>query len=137
MTRNHAMLAERLTRYLRWHLRDLQAQHRCDWGVWVKEVVKHYNNGTDEKPTHTTTYLNPNEGHEDKNALEVKLNLVMQAKHNRKYPEIHTGYTVKICPQRNSIKGTCPTGPTKLTQLHLNQSHMVLLSIIQGRERGS
>ena len=96
VTRNHAMFAERFTRYLRWHLHDLQAQHGGDWNVWYTQVVKHYNQGTDEKPTHTTTKLSPNEGHQDKNALDVKLNLVMQAKHNRKYPEIREGDKVKI-----------------------------------------
>ena len=64
--------------------------------MWAKEIVKNYNKGTDEKPTHETTKLSPNEGHEDKNALDVKLNLVMQAKRNRSYPPLSKGDEVKI-----------------------------------------
>ena len=96
VTRNHAMFAERFTRYLRWHLHDRQAAHGGDWGVWAQDVVKRYNEGTDEKPTHATTKLSPNEGHQDKNALDVKLNLVMAAKRNRTYPELREGDQVKI-----------------------------------------
>jgi hypothetical protein len=96
VTRNHAMFAERFTRYLRWHLHDLQTTQGGDWGVWAQKVVSDYNKGTDEKPTHATTKLSPNEGHEDKNALDVKLNLVMAAKRNRTYPELREGDQVKI-----------------------------------------
>ena len=96
VTRRHAMFAERFTRYLRWHLRDRQKRFGGDWGVWASDIVKNYNKGTEEKPTHTTTKLSPDEGHKDENALDVKLNLVMQAKRDRNYPPLEEGDRVKI-----------------------------------------
>jgi hypothetical protein len=39
VTRKHAMLAERFTRFLRWHLRDRQERFGGDWGVYAKQIV--------------------------------------------------------------------------------------------------
>lgn len=64
--------------------------------MWATEIVKNYNKGTDEKPTHATTKVSPEEGHKDENALEVKLNPVMQAKRDRSYPPLSKGDKVKI-----------------------------------------
>ena len=40
--------------------------------------------------------MSPNKAHDLKNALEVKSNLVLKEKHNRKYPNIREGDYVKV-----------------------------------------
>ena len=43
----------------------------------------------------------PNEAEDDKNALDVKLQLVMQAKRDRKYPPLSKGDSVKIYQKKS------------------------------------
>ena len=107
VTRRHAMFAERFTRYLRWHLRDRQSRFGGDWGVWATEIVKNYNKGTEEKPSHATTKLSPDEGHKDENVLEAKLYLAMEAKRNRSSPPLSEGDKVKIY-QKKTLRGPNP-----------------------------
>ena len=101
ITRRHAMFAERFTRYLRWHLRDMQKQHNEDWVSLLPYVLKAYNKGTTSRPVHSTTKVTPDEAHDDKNALEVKLGIVMAAKRDRKYPPMSVGDKVKIYQKKS------------------------------------
>jgi hypothetical protein len=96
VARKHAMFAERFIRYLRWHLKDRQTITKEDWVKLLPNIVNQYNNGNAKRPIHTSTGLTPNEGHDDRNALAVKLGWVMQAKRDRKYPHVSEGDKVKI-----------------------------------------
>ena len=91
VTRRHAMFAERFTRYLRIRLRARQLKQNKPWEALVHKIVQQYNS-----TAHSTTRMTPNEAQEDKNALDVKLSLVMQAKRDRRYPPLGKGDRVKI-----------------------------------------
>ena len=45
---------------------------------------------------HSSTKLTPNEAHDDKNNMDVKVNLTRREKTTRKYEEINENDTVKI-----------------------------------------
>jgi hypothetical protein len=96
VTRNHAMFAERFIRYLRWTLKDMQKTHNEDWVNLLPDVVRNYN-----KRKHDTTKLSPNESSKDENSLETKLNIVMQAKRDRKYPPLTEGDRVKLYQKKS------------------------------------
>ena len=51
-----------------------------------------YNN----KLKHSSTNHTPNEARNNKNELNVKINMLMHSKHNRKYPMLKIGDKVKI-----------------------------------------
>jgi hypothetical protein len=95
-TRRHAMFAERFTRYLRFRLRQRQLKFNKQWESLVHKIVQQYNSNP-----HTTTHMSPNEAQDDRNALDVKLQLVMQAKRDRKYPPLHEGDQVKIYQKKS------------------------------------
>ena len=54
-------------------------------------VLKKYNSSK-----HSSTKLTPNEAHDDKNNMDVKVNLTRREKTTRKYEEINENDTVKI-----------------------------------------
>jgi hypothetical protein len=51
-----------------------------------------YNN----KYEHTATNMTPSEATKEDNAIEAKINMLMKAKRNRKYPDLAIGDRVKI-----------------------------------------
>lgn len=55
------------------------------------KVLNQYNN-----EVHRITKFKPVEAFNEKNTQDVKLNLLIQAKHARRYPDINTGDKVKI-----------------------------------------
>ena len=59
-----------------------------------------YNN----KNEHTATGLKPVEATKEVNKLDVKLNLEMKAKRNRKYPDLAIGDKVKILLKYDKFK---------------------------------
>ena len=54
-------------------------------------VLKKYNS-----TKHSSTKLTPNEAHDDKNHMDVRVNLTRREKNKRKYEEIKENGTVKI-----------------------------------------
>ena len=54
-------------------------------------VLKKYNS-----TKHSSTKLTPNEAHDDKNHMDVKVNFTRREKNTRKYEEIKETDTVKI-----------------------------------------
>ena len=56
------------------------------------EILLTYNN----KLKHSSTKFTPNEARNNKNELNVKINMLMNQKHNRKYPILEVGSKVKI-----------------------------------------
>ena len=92
-TRTHAVFAERFIRFMKGQM-DIKIDNTEDamrWYVWLPSVTKYYNNNPQG-----TTKMSPNEAQDDKNAMEVKANIVLQSKHMRKYPPLHVGDEVKV-----------------------------------------
>ena len=61
------------------------------WLVWLIPITKYYN----ENPQGTTK-MSPNEAQDEKNAMNVKANIVLQSKHMRRHPPLHKGDMVKV-----------------------------------------
>jgi hypothetical protein len=92
-TRTHAVFAERFIRFLKTQL-DVKidkAEDAARWFVWLGPLTKYYNSNPQG-----TTKVSPNEAMNDKNAMEVKANIVLQSKHMRKYPPLKVGDMVKV-----------------------------------------
>ena len=62
------------------------------WTDFIYEILLTYNN----KLKHSSTNYTPNEARRKDNELNIKLKLLLHQKHNRKYPSIEIGNTVKI-----------------------------------------
>ena len=58
----------------------------------IFEILLTYNN----KLKHPSTKFTPNEARDGKNELNVKLNMLMHQKHNRKYPILEISDKGKI-----------------------------------------
>ena len=92
-TRTHAVFAERLIRFMKHHM-DLKIRNLEDatrWYVWLIPLTKYYNDNPQG-----TTKMSPNQAQEDKNAMTVKANIVLQSKNMRKYPPLQVGDKVKV-----------------------------------------
>ena len=61
----------------------------------LPHVLKKYNS-----TEHSSTKLSPNQAHDDKNHMDVKVNLTRREKNTRKYVEIKENDTVKIFTKR-------------------------------------
>jgi len=66
------------------------------WEELVYKIVHQYNS-----TAHAATRMSPNEAEEDKHALDVKLNLLMQAKRACRYPRLRRGGPSQDLPEEN------------------------------------
>ena len=98
-TRTHAVFAERFIRFMKHHM-DLKIRNLEDamrWYVWLPPLTKYYNDNPQG-----TTKMSPNQAQDDKNAMSVKANKVLQSKHMRRYPPLHVGDKVRVYKKPNS-----------------------------------
>ena len=97
-TRGHPAFAERFIRtykdmlFKRVEADEKKGKNNIQWIDYNFEILLTYNN----KMVSSTTKFTPIEARKRKNELEVKLNISLQAKRNRTYPEIEVGDSVKI-----------------------------------------
>ena len=97
-TRGHPAFAERFIRtykdmlFKRVEADEKQGKVNIQWIDYNFEILLTYNN----KMVSSTTKFTPIEAKKKKNELEVKLNISLQAKRNRTYPELEVGNDVKI-----------------------------------------
>ena len=98
MTRNHAHFVERFIRTFKMMLRkridnDIkQGKDNIQWADYIFQVMLTYNN----KNEHNSINMTPSEATKEDKQLDVKLNLELKAKRDRKYPELKIGDEVKI-----------------------------------------
>jgi hypothetical protein len=92
-THKHAIFAERFIRTLKQYMikktQEAEDQH---WYKLLSGFLSNYNN--DERVN--STKLAPKEASNEENAAEVRINLLMKAKRQRKYPELKEGDQVRI-----------------------------------------
>ena len=69
------------------------------WALELFYVIRKYNN-----TSHRTTELTPEEARQDKHILTVFMNIALKAKHNRKYPPIKSGSTVRVLLKPSTFK---------------------------------
>ena len=110
-TRGHPAFAERLIRTFKDKLfkrveadasgkasRGSQARdekkgkQNIQWTDYIIEIMLTYNN----KDVHSATKFTPKDARLPKNQLEVKLNIGLQAKRSRTYPDLEKGDKVKV-----------------------------------------
>ena len=97
-TRGHAQYSERGIRtfkdalYKRIEADEKKGKTNIQWTEYIFEILLTYNN----KNIHSTTKFTPSQANLPKNEFEVKLNISLQAKRNRTYPEIEVGDSVRI-----------------------------------------
>ena len=70
---------------------DRVRYNKAGWTSMLPAVLKKYNS-----TKHSSTKLTPNEAHDDKNHVDVKVNLTRREKNTRKYEEIKENDTIKI-----------------------------------------
>ena len=97
-TRGHAQYSERGIRtfkdalYKRVEADEQKGKPNIQWTDYILEILLTYNN----KNIHSTTKFTPSQAKLPKHEFEVKLNMSLQAKRNRTYPEVEVGDSVKI-----------------------------------------
>ena len=97
-TRGHPAFAERFIRtykdmrFKRVEADEKKGKENIQWIDYNLEILLTYNN----KMVSSATKMTPLEARKKKNEFEVKLNISLQAKRNRTYPEIEVGDSVKI-----------------------------------------
>jgi hypothetical protein len=98
ITRNHAQFSERFIRtyknMLYKRIDSLKAMNIVDpqWEKYNEEILYTYNH----KQVHSSTKMTPKDAAMPTNTIDVKNNLELRAKHNRKYPPLSVGDTVHI-----------------------------------------
>lgn len=100
ITRTHPAFAERQIRtvkdMLRKRMKDSEDQQ---WTDHIGYVLLAYN----YKMIHRITKMTPYDARKPKNELEVKHNILLNAKFNRKYPDIDIGDKVKIYTKKKQF----------------------------------
>ena len=97
-TRGHPAFAERFIRtykdmlFKRVEADEKKGKENIQWIDYNLEILLTYNN----KMVSSATKMTPLEARKKKHEFEVKLNISVQAKRSRTYPEIEVGDSVKI-----------------------------------------
>ena len=97
-TRGHPAFAERFIRtykdmlFKRVEADEKKRKQHTQWIDYILEILLAYSN----KMVSSTTKMTPLEARKKTNEFEVKLNICLQAKRNRTYPEIEVGDSIKI-----------------------------------------
>ena len=95
ITRSHAWFAERAIRTFKEMLYkriESSKDKNVQWTDFIYEILLTYNN----ELKHSSTNHTPNEARNNKNELNVKINMLMHQKHDRKYPILEIGSKVRI-----------------------------------------
>lgn len=90
ITLTHANVAERFIRTIKNMIHDRVRLNKADWTNMLSPVLSKYNS-----TKHSSTKLTPKEAHNDKNHLNVSVNLKARESNRRKYPKINVNDKVK------------------------------------------
>jgi hypothetical protein len=124
-TRTHAVFAERWIRFMKGRLDEKidNIEDADRWYIWLNEIVKYYNN----EYKNDTTKMTPKDAEQDKNAMDVKANIIMKSKHMRNYPDINKGDEVKVYqkPPKKQFEKSYNNkwiGPHKVTKTSMSNN---------------
>ena len=113
MTRRHAVFAEKAIRFFKKKMNQKVSKEVKPWTEYLTSVLKRIDTGKEtvaagkrepKEHPHRTTEFTPQDGAKPENWFEVHNNMEMKARHNRKYPEINIGDTVKVYKQRGALE---------------------------------
>ena len=91
ITLTHANVVERFIRTLKNMIYDRVRFNNGSWSAILPQVLNKYN-----ASKHSSTKMTPKEAHDDKNHMDVRVNLTRREKNTRKYPEVNVNDRVKI-----------------------------------------
>ena len=113
MTRRHAVFAEKAIRFFKKKMNQKVSKEVKPWTEYLTSVLQRINTGKEtvaagkreakERPNRTTEFT-PEDAAKPENWFEVHNNMEIKARHNRKYPEINIGDTVKVYKQRGALE---------------------------------
>ena len=92
ITKTHANQAERMIRTVKKMIGDRLWHYKTK--TWVEVLMPSLNRYNNQ--VHSSTKTSPNNAHNLDNVIQVRTNLILKEKHNRKYPNISEGDYVKI-----------------------------------------
>jgi len=95
---SHLSFIDRFTRTIKNMLFERVQYTKKDWHLLVPAVIKQYNNKINE-----STKLRPVDAIHDKNAVEVKTNLMLRARFKRKSKEIHIHDMIRVFKKNRNI----------------------------------
>ena len=91
LTVTHANVVERFIRTMKNMIHDRVRFNRGSWTAMLSKALEKYND-----TVHSSTKLKPKDAPDDKNHLDVRVNLTRREKNNRKYPEVKVNDMVKV-----------------------------------------
>jgi hypothetical protein len=104
ITRSHAHFVERFIRTFKdalyKRIDNEKDKDNVQWNDYIFEVMLTYNN----KLKHDSHGFTPAEASKRENSMDVKMNLEMKAKKNRKYPELNVNDEVKIYKKKERFE---------------------------------
>ena len=100
VSRGHAQVAERAIRTIKDLIyRRIDNSDETQWTAVLPNALTIYN----YKMQHRTTKFTPADARQNKNQLDVKLNMEMHRVQKRKYPDINVGDTVRIYKKKDKF----------------------------------
>ena len=91
VTLTHANVVERFIRTMKNMIHDRVRFNRGSWTVMLSKALDKYND-----TVHSSTKMKPKDAHDDKNHMDVRVNLTKREKNTRKYPEVKVNDMVKV-----------------------------------------
>ena len=100
VSRGHAPVAERGIRTIKEMIyKRIENSDEKQWYKFIPQILMIYN----YKMKHRITKHTPNEARQNKNLLDVKLNMEMNKVKKRKYPEINVGDSVRFYKKKDKF----------------------------------
>jgi hypothetical protein len=99
ITLSHAAFAERMIRTFKNMIYKRIGKSGKPWYDFIYPILLTYNN----LMTHSVTKMTPNEARQPKSHLTVKMNLELNAKRTRYYPELSIGDHVKVYKKKKAM----------------------------------
>ena len=91
VTLTHANVVERFIRTMKNMIHDRVRFNRGSWTVMLSKALDKYND-----TVHSSTKMKPKDAHDDKNHMDVMVNMTRREKNTRKYPEVKVNDMVKV-----------------------------------------
>jgi len=98
-TKNHANIAERAIRTIKSMLDKRVDDNPGAWTRYLPDVLSKYNKSKD----HSSIGMSPEEATKPQNEFEVRTNLEIHRRHNRKYPPLEVGDKVRLFKKRGTF----------------------------------
>ena len=91
VTLTHTNVVEGFIRTMKNMIHDRVRFDRGSWTAMLSKALDKYND-----TVHSSTKMKPKDAHDDKNHLDVRVNLTRREKNTRKYPEVKVNDMVKV-----------------------------------------